>query len=85
MLAGSTLELSWDNEIKNGLEPAVSIQYTGSSNLFFTPSATDYNFSVSHKTYCSDVSLLYPLLMIVRHKYDDHDENTWVNRVGGIP
>jgi hypothetical protein len=54
MLTGSTLELSWDHEIKNSLEPSLSIEYLGSSSLFFNPTPSTYSFSISHKTY-SDV------------------------------
>src|SRR5277367_2488009 len=56
MLPGSTLELTWDYEIENSLEPSLSISYTGSSALFFSPSPSQYNFSVSHRTYSRDVS-----------------------------
>jgi hypothetical protein len=56
MLPGSTLELYWDYEVENTLEPSLSISYTGNSALFFSPSPSQYNFSVSHRTYSQDVS-----------------------------
>ena len=55
MLSGSTLELSWDHEIENSLEPSLSVTYTGSSAFLFSPSPSQYNFSVSHRTHCQDV------------------------------
>jgi hypothetical protein len=63
MLPGSTLELSWDHEIQHSLDPALSIQYLGGSSLFFKPSPSSFNFSVSHKTYSSEVALS-PLLSL---------------------
>ena len=55
MLYGSSLELSWDYEIENSLEPALKIKYTGNSALF-SSSLTNYTFEVSHRTYSTDVS-----------------------------
>jgi hypothetical protein len=57
MLPGSTLELSWDYEIQNTLDPSLSIEYLGGTSLFFSPTPETYSFSVSHKTYSSDVCL----------------------------
>lgn len=56
MLEGSALELSWDYEIENSLEPALKIKYTGNSSLF-SSSPSNYTFEVTHRTYSPDVFL----------------------------
>lgn len=54
MLPDSTLELSWDHEIRNALDPALIIKYIA-SNSFLPSSSSTYVFAASHKTYSDDV------------------------------
>jgi hypothetical protein len=72
MLAGSTLELSWDHEIRNSLDPAVTIRFLDSKSLFFTPSPSTYSFSVSHKTYSADA----PPMTTLTEDESDHSMTT---------
>lgn len=56
MLPDSTLELSWDHEIRDSLEPALVIKYVGSDS-FFSSSSSTYVFTASHKTYSDEVHI----------------------------
>lgn len=80
MLPESTLELSWDHEIQNSLEPSVSIRYLGGSSLFFSPTPSTYCFSVSHRTYST------PNVTSFDQSSDDesHNSMTTTTKIRGL-